>query len=106
MEVKNIIRKIADLIQKGYQPEKIILFGSYAYGSPDQDSDIDLLIIKETSERPLDRRVMVSRLVSDPSRRIPLEVIVLTPREVRKRLEGGDQFLDEILHKGKILYGS
>ncbi|MFQ5615694.1 MAG: nucleotidyltransferase domain-containing protein [Anaerolineales bacterium] len=85
---------------------KLILFGSYAYGKPKADSDIDLLIVKETSERFIDRWVAVRRLLSDSKRMIPLETLVLTPQEVSTRLAIGDQFLAEIVEKGKVLYAA
>jgi len=103
-KVRETILEIIGKIKQQYQPSKIVLFGSYAYGQPDRDSDIDLLIIKDTSERPIDRRVTVARIVSDPKRLIPFEPIVLTPEEVRERIEVGDQFLKEILDKGEVLY--
>jgi len=102
--VRELILKIAEKVKREYRPEKIILFGSYAYGKSDRDSDVDLLIIKETPERPIDRRVAVSRIVSDPKRLTPVEVIVLTPEEVTERVGIGDQFLKEILSKGEILH--
>jgi predicted nucleotidyltransferase len=98
------IKKIARQVVKAYQPEKIILFGSYAYGEPDADSDLDLLIIKKTSERFIDRWVTVRRIVSDPKRSMPFEPIVLTPDEVEERLAIGDQFVEEIVTEGEILY--
>jgi len=105
-EVRRTILEIVEKIKREYQPEKIILFGSYAYGTPDRDSDIDLLIIKDTQERPIDREVAVTRMVSDPKRLIPFEPIVLTPKEVNERLEIGDQFIREILQKGEVLYAA
>ncbi len=98
--ISEIVRKIA----ASYKPHRIVLFGSYASGSPDDDSDIDLLIIKETDERPIDRRVAVRRIVSDRERRIPLELIVLTQKELEQRIRIGDQFIDEILTNGEVLY--
>lgn len=103
-EIRDLILEIASKIERQYQPSKIILFGSYAYGQPDGDSDIDLLIIKKTQERPIDRRIAVAEIASDPKRLIPLETIVLTPEEVRGRLQIGDQFLKEILDKGEVLH--
>lgn len=102
--VRETIAEIVERLKREYRPNKIVLFGSYAYGHPDRDSDIDLLIIKDTSERPIDRRVAASQILSDPQRLTPLEVIVLTPDEVRQRLEVGDQFLREILDKGEVLH--
>lgn len=105
-EVRKTILEIVEKIKRGYQPDRIILFGSYAYGTPDRDSDIDLLIIKGTQERPIDRRVAVARIVSDPRRLIPVEPIVLTPEELNERLKIGDQFVKEILKKGRVLYAA
>ena len=104
-EVQKTLSKMLNKIISEYKPEKIILFGSYAYGTPDKDSDIDLLIIKDTKDRPIDRRVCVREIVSDPKRRIPFESIVLTGKELQERIEIGDQFIDEILTKGEVLYG-
>lgn len=105
-KVRKTILKIVEKIKKEYQPNRIVLFGSYAYGKPDRDSDIDLLVIKKTHNRPIDRRVAVARIVSDPKRLIPVEPIVLTPKEVNERLKIGDQFIKEILKKGKVLYAA
>ena len=104
IETRDTILHIVDKIKQEYQPDKIILFGSYAYGQPDRDSDIDLLIIKDTQERFIDRLFNVTRIASDPRRLTPLEVIVLTPEELRERLQIGDQFLREALTKGEVLY--
>ncbi len=101
-ELKKIVRQVVD----AYRPEKIILFGSYAYGKPHADSDLDLLIIKKTSERFIDRWTIVRQIVSDPKRSIPFEPIVLTPDELEERLAIGDQFIEEIITKGEVLYAS
>ena len=105
-EAREIIQDILGKLVAAYAPEKVILFGSYACGTPRPDSDIDLLIIKETSERFIDRWVTVQRLLSDPERRIPLETLVLTPQEVLGRLAIGDQFVAEIVEKGELLYAT
>jgi predicted nucleotidyltransferase len=101
---RELITAIADKIKSEYEPEKIILFGSYAYGNPNKDSDIDFLIIKDTKDRPIDRRVLVSTIASDPKRLIPFEPLVFTPKEIEERLKIGDQFLREIIQKGQIIY--
>lgn len=103
-EVQKVIHGIVEKLIMEYAPQRVILFGSYAYGDPRSDSDIDLLIIKETSERFLDRWVTVRRILSDPHRRVALETLVLTPEELSKRLAIGDHFILEILEKGKTLY--
>ena len=104
--VKDTIQKILDKLVTGYAPEKVILFGSHAFGNPRPDSDIDLLIIKDTSERFIDRWVTVRRILSDRKRMIGLETIVLTPQEVARRLAIGDQFIAEIMEKGEVLYAA
>jgi uncharacterized protein len=101
-ELDKIVRQVVD----AYRPEKIILFGSYAYGQPNADSDLDLLIIKETPERFIDRWTNIRKIVSDPKRSIPFDPIVLTPREVDERLAIGDQFIEEIITKGEVLYAT
>jgi predicted nucleotidyltransferase len=101
-ELDKIVRRLVE----GYKPEKIILFGSYAYGQPHSDSDLDLLIIKDTSERFIDRCVNVRRIVSYPGRSIPFEPLVFTPAELKERLAIGDQFINEILTKGELLYAA
>ena len=103
--LKDIILTLVEKIKEGYQPEKIILYGSFAYGNPDRDSDIDLLIVKDTNARPIDRRITVRRMVSgNKNKGYPFSSIVVTPEELKKRLEIGDQFLEEIVSKGEVLY--
>jgi uncharacterized protein len=102
--VQRTIEQIAQRLIESYQPQRIILFGSMAYGEPRDDSDIDLLVVKETAESPLERRLRVRRLVADPRRRIPFSPLVLTPDELARRLAAGDAFYQEIVRRGKVLY--
>ena len=104
-QIRKVINGILEKLVAEYDPQKVILFGSYAYGNPRPDSDIDLLIIKDTSQRFIDRWTTVRRILSDPGRIVPLETLVLTPAEVSGRLSIGDQFLREIVEKGEVLYG-
>jgi len=106
MTVEHEIERIVRRIVAEYRPLKVILFGSCAYGAPHADSDIDLLIIKKTSERFIDRWVAVQELIADPERKIPVEPIVVTPDELNRRLARGDQFFQEIVTRGKILYAA
>lgn len=105
-DIRDAIQKMTERIVSDYAPQKVVLYGSYAYGTPDDDSDVDLLIIKDTPERFIDRWVTVRRILSDPKRTFPLETLVLTPEEVARRLAIGDQFIAEILEKGQILYAA
>lgn len=92
------IKKIVDELN----PEKIILFGSYAYGNPNAHSDVDLLVIMKTRASLKDRSWAVSRLLLP--RPFPVDILVKTPKEVREDLKSGDCFIKEILTRGKALY--
>lgn len=96
------MKEVTDKIVQALKPEKIFLFGSYAYGNPGKDSDIDLLIIMKSSERPTKRRIRVSRLFWDRS--VPMDFVVKTPSEIVERMSTGDFFIKKILTKGKVLY--
>jgi predicted nucleotidyltransferase len=97
-----LLADITRRIVERFQPYQVVLFGSYAYGRPDLDSDVDLLVIMDTNESMAQRirRVMEVAKV----RFLPMDVIVRTPEEMAERLAMGDFFLAEILDKGKVLY--
>ena len=101
-EIRVKIAEITDKIVREYQPEKIILFGSYAWGKPNADSDLDLFIIKDTKEHPFKRMEEVDRIF--PRRKIALDFLIYTPEQVEKRKKMGDFFVLNILNKGKVLY--
>jgi len=103
-KIDKLILKMVDKIKAEYQPEKIILFGSYAYGRPTRNSDIDLFVIKNDSRRPLERSVEVRRILREENRQVALTVLIYTPEEVKYRLSMGDDFIEEILTKGQVLY--
>jgi predicted nucleotidyltransferase len=103
-EVKTIVSEIVEKLKREYKPLKIILFGSYAYGNPTEDSDIDLLILKNTDERRVDRFVQVKRIIYNPNCKIPVLPLVYSPEELEERLRIGDDFIKEIIQKGTILY--
>lgn len=85
------------------KPEKIILFGSYAYGNPTPDSDVDLLVIMNTKAKEVDRYVAVSNLLYP--RQFPVDILVKTPKEIEAEAKKrGNFFMREILKKGKVLY--
>src|SRR5258708_17993424 len=98
--ILSILREITNRLVTGYSPVKVILFGSHAYGEPGEDSDIDLLIIKDTSERFWSRLATVRALTVGTRRTVPFGPIVLTPSEIEQRLLLGDQFIAEILERG------
>lgn len=100
------IQRIQQLLVKRYKPRKIILFGSFAWGKPDKNSDLDLLVIKQVRQpRPLREQKIYSLLMNYlTDRELPVDVIVHTPKETEERLSLGDPFITQILTRGKILY--
>ncbi len=101
-QLEQELRRITDLILQGYQPERIILFGSLARGQVHDWSDIDLAIVKETPERFIDRIGSVLQLTHP---QVGLNVVVYTPQEVAD-MERSDHYfwIDEIAGKGTVLY--
>ena len=95
------IERVAREIATKFDPERIILFGSYAYGNPTDDSDVDMLVVMETEERPTDAAVQI-RLAVRPL--FAWDVIVRTPQELARRIPLNDWFLKEITEKGEVLY--
>ncbi len=102
--INEILTEITDRVRTGYDPERIMLYGSHAYGCPHAGSDIDIFIIKDDADRPIERRLKVRRLLRDIIREVPVSPRVYTPAEVKERLAGEDPFLIEILEKGEVLY--
>lgn len=94
------VKEIIDQL-KPYHPEKIILFGSYASGKPNEDSDVDLLLIKETKEPFLDRQVKVQSLLRTT---IPVDAFVFTPEEFKKA-RARNILIQEAVETGKVVYG-
>src|SRR5574341_1139265 len=88
------LRLIAEKIRKICNPQKIILFGSRAYGRPTQSSDIDLLIIMETGLKFYQQAARIRlRLDDEIGARVPMDILVRTPAFVDERLKAGDVFL-------------
>jgi HEPN domain-containing protein/predicted nucleotidyltransferase len=97
------LKDITNRLVKYYEPEKIILFGSYGKRRFKKgDGDIDLFIVKDTKKRPIERQVEVERILSD--RFLPLDIMVYTPEEVRFLFSIGSPFIEEIMEKGRLLY--
>ena len=97
------IEKITAQIIEKYAPERIILFGSAAWGDPGPDSDADFLIIKRDAPHyGADRIRELSRVLE---RTIPIDLLIYRPEEFEKRLEMGDPFLKAIIDEGRVLYG-
>ena len=96
----SIICRYARKVAERFRPEKIILFGSHAYGTPHADSDVDILVVMPARNQ-LDQALRISLALDAP---FPLDIIVRTPKNMKWRLQEGDSFLREITSKGKVLY--
>ena len=94
------IRRFARRIAERFHPEKIILFGSFAYGTPHEWSDVDLLVVMPAREE----LTKAARIQLAFERVFPLDVLVRTPQHLRRRLAEGDSFLSEIMAKGIVVY--
>jgi len=97
-----LLRAITKRIVENIHPEKIILFGSYAYGKPTLDSDIDLLVILPSRKRSIENAMVIDKLFSN--RRFGMDILVRKPQELKARLAIGDVFMEEITQRGKVLY--
>ena len=94
------IRRFARRIAERFHPHKIVLFGSYAYGSPHAESDVDLLVIMPC-RNAIDQSIRIGEAVDHP---FSLDLIVRTPWQVERPLKDGNWFLTEVMEKGKVLY--
>jgi predicted nucleotidyltransferase len=95
-----LIRRYARAIADEFHPDKIILFGSYAYGTPNADSDVDLLVVMPTRDRHA-QAVRIRWRLAAP---FPLDLIIRTPKDMAWRLKEGESFTSTIVSQGKVLY--
>ena len=97
-QINAVVRRIVD----EFDPDKVILFGSYAYGKPTMDSDVDLLVVMESNEHRARRAIKIlNRLLDVP---FPMDVLVRTPLEIKRQLRVQDYFMREIVQQGQVLY--
>jgi uncharacterized protein len=98
------MRQIEDVsghIAAEFEPERILPFGSYAWGAPSPDSDVDLLVILPFEGKAVAKSVEMRLKIRPP---FPVDLLVRTPEKIRERLALGDPFIRSILEKGKVLY--
>jgi len=96
------INEVVERIVKNVQPEKVILFGSYAYGKPNEDSDLDILVIKESVLPRHERVKEIKKYLWGI--KIPVDLIVYTPEEIDEWRGVKNSFINEVMEKGKVLY--
>ena len=96
-EIQTFARRIAE----EFHPERIILFGSYAYGTPGPDSDVDLLVVLPFEGKPWRMASLIRKRVHPP---FPADILSRTPTQVQDRMRMGDFFMREITEQGVVLY--
>jgi predicted nucleotidyltransferase len=84
-----------------FAPRQVWLFGSYAYGTPTTDSDVDLLVIMDTNLRPVEQAVEIRAVVQFP---FPVDLLVRTPEQLAARLDLGDDFFRDVITRGTVMY--
>lgn len=95
------IQALADRIVRGFLPERIVLFGSYASGTASPDSDVDLLVVLPYQGKSWAKAAEIRGRLRP---RFPLDLLVRTPQQVLERLEMGDSFLRDVSDRGTVLY--
>ena len=106
MVIESIIQQLVDRI-KQFEPEKIILFGSYAYGTPNDDSDVDLFVVKNVkNEDRRDLRLSIRGHLRDIiyNQKIPIDLLLDSQEHINERIKLGDSMYKEIMSKGRIVY--
>ena len=100
-QIKEIVHKIA----REFKPEKIILFGSWAWGDPGPDSDVDLLVVKDSNKKRMERQIEIRKSLPDSG--LPMDILVYTPSEIDESIhKNRNLFLEDIIANGKVLYAS
>ena len=101
-QTKKILNSAVKRLVENLDVEKIILFGSLLKGAYTKDSDIDLLVMVNTKKKGIERYAMVSELLEP--RKMPMDIVVKTPEEIKRRKKYFDPFINSIQKNGKVLY--
>lgn len=96
------IQELVHRIVQQFDPDKVILFGSYAYGRPRDGSDVDICVIMDTQVRTFEQSLKIIRYLSPLH--FGLDIVVRSEEDFKRRIPQGDYFLQEILEKGKVMY--
>ena len=106
MVTESIIKQLVDQI-KQFDPEKIILFGSYAYGTPNDDSDVDLFVVKNVRKEDIrELRLTIRKHLRDIiyNQKVPVDLLLDSQENVNERIKLGDSIYEEIINKGRVVY--
>lgn len=106
MVTNTVIQQLVERI-KQFDPEKIILFGSYAYGTPSDDSDVDLFVVKNVRKEDIrDLRLSIRKHLRDIiyNQKVPVDLLLDSQENVNERIKLGDSIYEEIMNKGRTVY--
>jgi predicted nucleotidyltransferase len=106
MVTNTVIQQLVDRI-KQFDPEKIILFGSYAHGTPNDESDVDLFVVKNVKREDIrDLRLSIRGHLRDIiyNQKVPVDLLLDSQEHIDERIKLGDSIYEEIMFKGKIVY--
>jgi predicted nucleotidyltransferase len=103
MVANKLIEDFSRQIVERFGAQQVILFGSYANGTPTADSDVDLLVVMPYEGRSVDEAVKI-RMALRPA--FPVDLLIRTSEKIRERIQQGDTFLSDILKNGKVLYAA
>ncbi|HXR06370.1 MAG TPA: nucleotidyltransferase domain-containing protein [Candidatus Acidoferrum sp.] len=96
------IQRYCNAIAREFKPRRIVVFGSYAYGQPTQDSDVDVMVVMPFSKK---RRIRPSlEIRRQIAAGFPVDILVREPREIARRLRQGDSFITDVITRGKVMY--
>lgn len=95
------IQEVVDQIAQQFRPDKVILFGSYAYGEPNEDSDVDLLVVMPANKRDTKKAIEIRLALQET---FPMDLLVYDPSYLYDRSQMRDWFVREIVEKGRVLY--
>ena len=98
---RRVIDQTVAAIAERFRPQRIVLFGSYAYGQPRPESDVDLLVIMDTPLKEIEQAIQICQAIEH---HFGLDLLVRTPETLERRLALGDPFLREVMRKGTVLY--
>lgn len=101
MIAQESIQAVVNQIAQQFQPNKVILFGSYAYGEPTEDSDVDLLVVMPANKRDTKKAIEIVRSLRPG---FPMDLLVYDPAYLQHRCGMEDYFVREIVAKGRVLY--
>jgi predicted nucleotidyltransferase len=106
MVTNNIIQQLVERI-KQFDPEKIILFGSYAYGTPSEASDVDLFVVKNVKRDEIrGLRLSIRTNLRDIiyNQKVPVDLLLDNQENINERIKLGDSIYAEIMEKGRTVY--